>query len=92
MNDGEITLTYSAKENDLAMQMIKNTICDYSRVIDHSHLLIGYSLNKDVAFKFKKQTSKLIKDLDAELVESSSATFINTGKNSIGVSFLVNKD
>lgn len=91
INDGKIIATFNAKENSLALQMLKNTILDYSKSLDCRCLLIAYSGDKKLAVNLKCYASKLIEGLNVEIVENSSVVFINSGINTLSVAFLSEK-
>lgn len=91
INDGKIVATFNAKEKELALQMLKNMILDYSKNLDCRYLIIAYSGDKKVANNLKSYASKLIDGLNVEIVENSSVVFINSGMNTLSLSFLLDK-
>ena len=91
IDKGKIILTFNGYKDDVANQIIKDTILDYSRYIDTSHMVISYSGDKSKALKLKQKSNKIFSDINVSLVENSSSVYMNTGNNSLGVAFLVNK-
>lgn len=91
INNGKIYLTFSAKESELALQVLKNTISDYSMNMNRSHMIISYSGDKHNALKLKEFTNKVVNGITIELVENSSVVFTSSGDNSIGIAFLIDK-
>lgn len=91
IDKGKIVLTFKGYKDDVANQIINDTILDYSRNIDTSHMVISYSGDRTRAIKLKQKSSKLFSDINVSLVENSSSVYMNTGNNSLSVAFLVNK-
>ena len=91
MDNGRIVVTFSTNEYYLAIQMLKNKIIDYYNNIDNNHVIISYSGNKSYATKVKNFILKQFKDCNIELVENSSAVYINSGINTLTIAFLSNK-
>ena len=91
IDNGKIVLTFSARNHELAMQVLKNTIIDYTKDADINHIIVSYSGNKDDALIIKGFIHKHLKDFNIILLENSSVVFINTGINTLGISFLLNK-
>lgn len=92
INDGKIILTFNAKENELALQVLKNTILDYRSNLDLRHLIITYSGDKSIALKLKYYTMKLLENVNVEVIENSSVVYINSGVNTLSLSFLLDKE
>ncbi len=91
IDNGKIVLTSSGYKNDVANQIINDTIIDYSNHIDTSHMIISYSGDKSKALKLKQRSNKLFSGINVSLIENSSAVYMNTGNDSLSVAFLVNK-
>ena len=90
IHNGNIVLTYNAKEKDIALQILKNTISDYSRYINDSLVVISYSGDKKVANKLKEYIGKSFTK-NIIVLENGSAIFLNTGLDTVGVTFLGRK-
>lgn len=89
---GKIVVTFNGRKMDIAKQILKNSIIDNSNYIDTKHMVISYSGNKEDALKLKRNSSKLNKEFNIELMENSSSVFINTGDNCLSVAFLINRE
>ena len=87
---GQILLTFSAKENEVALQILKNAIMDNHKYLSDLPIMISYCGDKDVAIKLKNYISKNFTK-NIMMVETSSIVYINSGINTVGLAFLINK-
>lgn len=92
IRNGKIVLTFNAKESELALQVLKNTITDYNKDIDNSHMIISYSNDRSNTHKLKEVSTKLVRDINVEIIENSSVVFTSTGNDSLSVAFLLDKE
>ena len=91
INEGKMFLTFSAKENEIAIQVLKNTIYDYSKKILPTHMVISYSGDRKNAALIKNYVIKLFPNILVEVVENSPIVFLNSGMNTIGIAFMLHE-
>lgn len=89
INDGKMFLTFNAKEDEIAFQVLKNKIYDYSKKIVLSHVVVSYSGNRTLATKLKNYIYKVFGEVDVDIVENSSIVFLNSGMNTISLAFMI---
>lgn len=87
---GQIFLTFSAKENEVALQILKNAIMDNHKYLADFPIMISYCGDREISTKLKSYIYKNFRK-DVIIVETSTIVYINSGINTIGLSFLINK-
>lgn len=92
IREGKIVLTFSAKDSELALQMLKNAIHDSIKTLSLSHIIISYSGDKVNALKLKRYANKILKEVNIEILENNEILFVATGDNSLSLAFLINSD
>ena len=90
LNNGKIVLTYSTKDLLLGLQILKNRILDQKNNIETSPVIISYSGDKSVAVRLKEYVKKMLSN-DVIVLEHSSVIFVNTGMNTVSLSFIVKR-
>lgn len=87
VNKGQLILTYSTKEGELALQILKNAITDNCNSIDKTPVIIAYSGDKSICSKLKEYISKSFSK-NIIVLEHNTLVFLNTGLNTLSITFL----
>lgn len=90
VNNGKIVLTYSTKDMLLGIQILKNRIADQIKYIEKSPIIISYSGDRSLVNELKSYIKKML-DVTPIVLEHSSFIFVNTGLNTISLSFITKK-
>ena len=90
IDKGRAIVTYTAKDKELALQILKNTVLDNISYVKDAPIVISYSGDKSMTNRLKQYIKKNLSE-NVLVLENNAAICINAGYDTISLSFLAKK-